>query len=594
MKQQISALLLLTALLSGTSTLSAQTVTGLTATHRSGQTFLVWDEPSSSAGYHVYRSSQPITAANLSSATRLTGRWGALGPDTSVNKQRADYVPEHFVISDLAAPLSDNQGLFVYTTQENDSATAYYAVTTVLNGKEDKSLAGGANTTVQPSAEFMTTPKPVLTLSKNEGKGRLYTQYMDYANWNPTLKGYAFNYAVAVPGNYNPKKSYPLQLQLHAHSEVPKFEPESEYNWQIIQIFPADLGEYQGSTHTWWYGHARDHNYLTDGSKPTQGTIENYTEQRVIQAIADVVANPDFNVNIDLIHAYGHSMGASGSVSLALRYPSVLAGVYASEPMTNYATSPTFQEEFVKLWGSQSANLPVVNNGRYAQAIRKDKQGVWDWMNHQLQVQRRRAFDFAYLNIDFGKDDTIIDWATQGKPMIQALTAAKAGFSMMALDNVGHNWLGFASINPNQFGLGMDDMAPWRYPNSQSFVSLQNASGSGSVTPGPTGNDSYNTNLEWSTPHNSFDKDIVDNENRFEVSLRSLEGDQSVSVTPRNTKEFRLKPGQSCAWVASSSRGKKKLAEGYATADAAALVTAESVPVKTGKGTRLTIVCPQA
>ena len=155
---------------------------------------------------------------------------------------------------------------------------------------------------------------------------------------------------------------------------MPKFEPESEYNWQIIQIFPADLGEYQGSTHTWWYGHARDHNYLTDGSKPTQGTIENYTEQRVIQAIADVVANPDFNVDIDLIHAYGHSMGASGSVSLALRYPSVLAGVYASEPMTNYAASPTFQEEFVKLWGSQSANLPVVNNGRYAQAIRKDTQ----------------------------------------------------------------------------------------------------------------------------------------------------------------------------------------------------------------------------
>lgn len=589
MKQLIAALVVLTGLV-WVGIGNAKQVTGLTAVHRTGQTFLVWNESSSSAGYHVYRSSQPITSSNLSSAQLLTSRWGPLDQDTSVNKYRPDYVPQHFVVEDNGVPLSGNQGLFVYTTQKTDSSTAYYAVTSVENGSESKKVVNGANTTAQPMREAAATAKPVLTLTKNGGKGRLYTQYMDYSNWNPTLKGYAFNYSVALPGNYNPKKAYPLQLQLHAHSEVPKFEPESEYNWQVIQLFPSDVGEYQNSIHTWWYGHAADHNYVTNGKIPNSGKIGNFTEQRVIQAVAEVVSNPDFRVNTDLIHAYGHSMGASGSLSLALRYPTVLSGIYASEPMTNYAASPTFQEEFVRLWGTQSANLPIVNRGRFAGYVRKDTSGVWDWMNHQLQVRRRRAADFAYLNLDFGKDDTIIDWATQGQPMIRALTEAKAGFSLSALDNVGHNWLGFNSININQFGLGHDDKAPWRYPNSVSFVSIQNATGSGPISPGPRGNDEYNVSVEWSTPHNSFHKDIVDQPKRFEVSVRSLAGDQTMSVTPRNTKNFKLKPGQKCVWVAQNKR-KKTIAQGNVTVDRAALVTAESVPVGTGKGTRLLFEC---
>lgn len=590
MKQLITTLVVLTGLVCG-GTASAQQVTGLNAAHRNGQTFLVWNESSRSAGYHVYRSSQPITSKNLSSAQLLTSRWGPLDQDSSVNKYRPDYVPEHFVIEDNGVPLSGNQGLFVHTTQTTDSPTAYYAVTSVSNGRESKKIANGSNATAQPVTEASATAKPVLTLTKNGGTGRLYTQYMDYANWNPTLKGYAFNYTVAIPANYNPNKAYPLQLHMHAHSEIPKFEPESEYNWQVIQIFPSDVGEFQNSMHTWWYGHSADHNYLTDGNTPKSGKIVNFTEQRVIQAVAEVVSNPDFRVNTDLIYAYGHSMGASGSLSLALRYPTILTGIYASEPMTNYAASPLFQEEFVRLWGEQSANLPILNRGRYAGYIVSDTSGVWDWMNHQLQVRRRRTSDFAFLNLDFGKDDAIIDWATQGQPMVQALTEGKVGFAMGALDNVGHSWLGFHSLNKNQFGFGYDDQAPWQYPNSMSFVGLQNASGNGPMSPGPTGNDEYNVSIEWSTTHNSFDKDIVDTATRYEVSLRSLKEDQTVSVTPRNTKAFRLKPGQNCSWVARNSKN-KVLAQGKSTADRAALVTAESVPVGSGKGSRLVIECP--
>lgn len=570
---------------------------GLSATHRSGQTFLLWDEPDSAAHYHVYRSNQPITTDNLSSATLLTSRWGPVDQHTSVNKYATDDVPGFFVVEDLGAPLDYNTGLFVHTVQTGEDGAAYYAVTAVINGSENKLLVNGSNTLSSPVDESVNTPQPVLTVSMNDGKGRIYTQYMDYVNWNPTLNGYAFNYTVAVPFNYNPEQSYPLQLQLHVFGATATVVPQSEFGWQVIQVFPNDPGEGQNAIHTWWYGHSADHNYLTDGAIPFAGRVENFTEQRILSAVNEVIANSNFNVNTDLVHAYGNSMGASGVVSLGMRYPAVFAGIYASEPMTNYATNPLFQENLRQLWGEQSQNLPIVNRGSSAQTISKygsdgsQPTGVWDWMNHQLQLRRRTADDFAYLNMDFGKSDNVIDWLTQGRPMLQALTDAKAGFSATALAGTGHDWLAFNAVNKNQFGLGENGLAPWRYPRSLSFVSLQNASGSGQIPPGLTDTDEYNINIEWSTPHNAFHQTIVDNPNRYAISLRSLAADQTVSVTPRNTQAFRLSSGQQCNWTATSNSGSALIGSGSSTVDSNELVTAVSVPVNTGPGTRLDISC---
>lgn len=568
-------------------------VSGLTASHRSGQTFLTWDEPDSNTRYHIYRSNQPISTANLASATLLTDRWGPLDSDTSVHRYAAEGVPDYFVIEDLGAPLGFNTGLFVHTTQNGQAGTAHYAITTIVNGNENKTITG-SNTT--STGESVSTPKPVLTVSRNGGKGRVYTQYMDYANWNPTLNGYAFNYAVALPFNYSSSQSYSLQVQLHAYGSTPTIVDQTEFDWQVIQLFPVDPGDAENTIHTWWYGHAADHNYQT-GNTPTSGTVENFTEQRLIRAINEIISNPDFNVNTNLIHAFGNSMGASGAVSLAMRYPSVFAGTYASEPMTNYASSPTFQTEFVRLWGSQSTNLPIVNRGPDAGAITRYSSGgsqplrVWNWMNHQQQLRDRSADNFAYMMMDFGKEDSTIDWVTQGQPMFQALTDGKAGFTATALAGVGHNWLAFNAVNATQFGLGDANLAPWRYSKSLSFVALQFASGSGSLQPSTSGTDEYNTTIDWSTPQNSFDRNIIDTSNRYEISLRSLAANQTVSVTPRNTQAFRPSSGQQCSWTASRNSNNNQVASGSLTVDNNSLATAVAVPVNSGAGTRLVISC---
>ena len=569
---------------------SVSSVSGLELIHRSGQTFLTWDEPSSTASYHIYRSDAPISEASLDTATRLTERWGPLDSNTSLNGNAVTDVPAYFVIEDLGAPLSASTGLFVHTSER--AGTAYYAVTAIDNGVEDTRVTTGRNTAAVE--ETVASPQPVLTLSVNGGKGRLYTQYMDYQQWNPTLNGYAFNYYVALPFDYNPSRSYPLQLELHAYGYFPTLLEQVRYEWQVIQLMPIDPGDNQNTAHTWWYGHARDHHYKRDGDIPTSGAIENFTEQRVMKAIQDVIDNPDFNIDTNLIHAQGNSMGASGVVSLGLRYPSVFTGIYASEPMMNYRTGEQFSFNFQRLLGRFGTNLPVVNRGLFSESIQRYGEGgsqpttAWGWMDHHTQVRRRRADDFAYLMIDFGKADTIIDWQTQGRPTFAALTDARVAYSATAREGVAHEWRAFDAVNQNLFGY---ENPGWRYSQNVSYPGLHNASGSGRIDPPSSGDDLYQTSLEWSAPHYAFGQPIVDQPERYEVTLRSTTSLQTVDVTPRNTQLFEPSPATVCSWSVQHA-GESQLADsGSVTVDVSGLVTVPQVPVTTGNGSRLAIDC---
>ena len=569
----------------------------LVANRRAGQTFLTWNELGSSS-YHVYRHSEPITNDNLNSAIRLTGRWGALGQDTSINVHGTSDGPRNFVIGDLSAPLRDDQGLFVHTTQEGEQGVAYYAVTAVSGGAENRVIINGRNATSQPINEFVSTPRPVLALSANEGKGRLYTQYMDYANWNPTHNGYAFNFAVALPADYDPSIAYPLMVHLHAYATPHRFVSESEFGWQVIQLFPSDPGSSTNTVHTWWYGHAAEHNYNTEGFIPRSGAIENFTEQRVISAVNYLIEDAQFTVDRDLVHVYGSSMGGSGALSFGMRYPSLFAGIYANQPMTNYSTNRLFQNDFSRLWGEQSTNLPIVNRGPNSTDIQNyDMNGsqptqVWNWMNHQEQLRRRRADRFAYLMIDHGKLDTVIDWQTQGQPMPQAFTDARVGFSAVALGERSHEWLAFVPVVKSVFGLGFGDEAEWRYPRSLSFPAIHNASGSGSIQPADNGDDRYNTNIEWSTPRNNFHQNIVDTVNNFEISIRSMGTTQTADITPRNTSFFRPSAGTPCSWSARSISNNAVINFGNVTVGSGGILTILQAPILSGNGTRLVVVCP--
>ncbi|MEM7258897.1 MAG: Ig-like domain-containing protein, partial [Pseudomonadota bacterium] len=581
-------------------------LTGLTAVHRNGQTFLTWDETGPTDEYHVYRSETLITPAALAQATRVTDDWGPLPANTSDNVHSprpncinaAVCVPENFVIEDNGTPLADDTGLFVYTTQSGEAGPTYYAVTSVVGGVENTNSVLSFSTAV---VEAVDDPVDVLTFTNGDDI-YIYTQFMDYLDWNPTFNGYAYNYGVVLPDSYNQGQSYPLLIEPHAYGEsmITVSRPEADLKfdgWDVIQIHPHDPGASENAIHSWWYGYAADHNYNTDGNTPTAGKIENFTEQRVMRAIDSVIADASYNVDEDLIHAYGNSMGASGSLAWGMRFPSVLSGIYASQPMTDYASSPTFKSEFVQLWGSEQSALKIENSGPrsgdisfYGSVVQID---AWDWMNHQQQLVERRGDEFAYLMFSHGKADDVIEWDSQGQPMIEAVSNANIGFSAR-LNEQGHSWSSFNAVVTSLFGLGSSSDYPWKYPLDLSFPAIQNASGSGPLEPTDTLAivDSYNMNIEWATPQTPFGDLIVDLPDQYEITLRSTDAAQTADITPRRTQRFSVDSGDTCDWSATDAATDATLGSGTVTADVDSLVTVPDVAIQTGDGTRLVISCP--
>jgi hypothetical protein len=574
----------------GTEQLEARTLlsaSGLQAAHRSGQTFLTWQEDNSVTGeeYHVYRHNAPITVGNLHLASKLTSKWGPLDDATSVHQLAGEGVPTHFVIEDLGTALADDQGLFVHTVQTGQGGNWYYAVTQVTNGTEDTSNIAA---TSSPVAESVDTPAPILAASQNGGSGRVYTQFMDYSAWNPTFNGYAYNYSVALPVNYNPAQSYPLKLVFHAYTESYRYIPEAEFDWPAIQVFVDDPGEDRGSIHSWWYGYSADHNYRTNGTTPTSGTIENFTEQRVLKAIDEVIANGDFNVDETRIHAQGHSMGGSGALTYGIRYGNVFAGIYSSEGMTDYASSPTFQSEFEQLWGSQAANLAVVNRGEHAVPLQPyNGTGVWNWMNHRQQIADRRGDDMAFLMFGHGKDDDIIDWATQGQPFIAAVNQAGVGFTAEQRGDWGHNWMSFGFANHDMFTQGYGDLGDWIFRSDFSFPGISNATASGDLVPQPTGDDFYNLDIDWATPWNPFHDSIVDSADHYEISLRSRDGNQTADITLRNLQSFVTPAGSQVSWSNIDTDTGLAVQSGTVVADQFGLVTIPAFQISAGGINRL-------
>jgi hypothetical protein len=449
-----------------------------------------------------------------------------LADDTSHDYLAGERSPATFVIEDLAPALGDGTGLFVHTSH-SPAGPAFYAVTTVIAGVENRTVTPGRNATSVAVAEAPGATAPILVSVQNGGLGRVYTQFMDYAQWNPTRQGYAYNYAVGLPQGYDPTRAYPIKVELHAYSGRYRPLPEAEYGWPAIHLLPDDpditLPAAVGSGHTWWYGFAADHDYRT-AAVPTAGRIANFTEYRVMKAIDEVAAL--FRTDPRRTHVFGHSIGASGALSLGVRYGAVLSAVYASEPMTSYRTSPTFVAEWEQLWGPQASNLPIVNIGPHAQIWSRfgfggsDQTGVWDWQDHQSQLRRTGGAGSAYLMFAHGKDRTI-DWQTQGRPMVRALTEAKVAFSAELVGGADH----LARLRRRQPRDGESGLHRSRRLHPRPWPDACDRAGDRCRSPRSplAGTDRYNADISWGTASRPLGTVPVDLPDRYQGTSKAAD-----------------------------------------------------------------------
>ena len=333
------------------------------AFHRSGQTFLTWNELSNLSGesYRVYRHSLPIHAGNLSAATRICQVWEGSADFHANRYDDGGWRPRYFdrvVVTNRGSPLPAGTGLLVWTLATNDFAgaatgTAYYAVTAVdAQGSENVADFGPGNS-IGPLAEGVDEPLPVEAALSVGPRGHLYLQFMDLRNWNPTFHAphpgnaylgldpespavqnalaYAYDYVVFAPDcGTNPA---PATVSLHGwggNSYGPVAEDPDPWGWCSYRIYPVDQSE------TWWFGFAQNHDFRQGGEIASSDAIANYTEQRVLRMLRDLQRQPPGPpVDPNRLYVYGHSMGGSGTLALALRYPNVFAAACASQPMTD-------------------------------------------------------------------------------------------------------------------------------------------------------------------------------------------------------------------------------------------------------------------
>jgi hypothetical protein len=157
-----------------------------------------------------------------------------------------------------------------------------------------------------------------------------------------------------------------------------------------------------------------------------------------------------------------------------------------------------------------------------------------------------------------------------------------------------HTWANFDAVVKSMFGLGQLGVLepfPWKYPLELSFPAIQNASGSGPISPDPNdspsilniGVDTYNLDFEWDT-------NIVDTTNTYGITIWSTGVAQTADITPRRTKSFNVNAGDQCNWTVINLIDNSSVT-GVVSADLDSLVTVKDVQIEAGAGTRLRIEC---
>lgn len=574
----------------------------LTVFHRSGQTFLTWPEVAGAPTmtYRVYRHNAPIDQAVLSSAELVaeapqgsgifwTEHARALGPLSD----EGNYVSLNtYIIDDLGSPLPDGTGLFVWTT--HTGGDAYYAV---LSADEALFVTAG------PVAEQVSEPAPVLVWQSADGLGRVYTQFMDYAAYNPTFDApsesnswmglpdwqalermvpqqqYAYNYWVGLPAPENCGGTVPDQLPLVLHIEghgTRYTVLESAPYWCAVMIWGDDPNQ------SWYFGFSSTHDYRTP-MPVTAGPIVNYTEERLLRAVREVVTGPGQpSIDPNRVYVYGHSMGGTGALALAERYPNVFAAASASEPMMNFAASSMWIDELENKWGARDLNLPVELRGPDSAPLsRYQGTGVWDWQNLGDQLAARRGDEMAFITVAHGTQDIVIDWQTVAQPAYANFYTGRRAF-MAEIVPADHTWLGFREHPDWPFDL-------MTFRRDETFPALTYASDSLGVPPDGVGG--YNTTLEWSSSWHAFAGAPIDTPQQWAVVLRSMTGDQTVDVTPRRVRQFVITPGAVFDWQNIRLDNYAIVQQGTVTADADGLITVEGVSVSPG-GNQLVVRAP--
>jgi Putative esterase len=503
-----------------------------------GQTFLTWQElPNSAISYRVYRSTQPLLSpAGLASAQFL----GQVDSLTSTNLRLTELTGQElpFTITDGAAPLAPDQGLFVHT--HSVAGSAYYAVTAVLSGVEDQVLIPGQNSTATPVSENPAPPRPIL----QQGANGINV----YVHWTSNLDtpfAPAMSSQPSQPFNlqvlYNPllgPEQRPLVLQLHERGGNFLAVP---YPSEPLAIsFSPDDWLRTNPVNSYWYGTNPAYPGLVGAGSPAN---VDYTVRRVMFELDWV--QQSFPVDVTRVYTAGLSMGGSAAISLAYRYPQRFAAAAALVPKFDWGCQAqscwSAPETGDLLWGSLSLDLAcsegVSTYDRLDSGFLLDR-SLLDLTQADPLVARPPILALS------GRQDTVVGWIEKPK-FYQALQAARQP-GICLWDNGTHLGSTASVLGPWKDAYALLESELWKYKRNQPQPVFTNFDLDGD----PGNGDPLDGDLIGSlNAQISFDPDSVletVGQHRLLVRLRSGSGLAAATVnearadwTPRGLSKFK-------------------------------------------------------
>jgi len=571
--------------------LRAEQVSELRVWHRAGQTFLTWKEVNTPITqdpvsfqelkniqtrleqeqrlrYRIYRSNRPIHSIAGLKAIAEVAPLSGWNMDYYGTAPKPELRAFRYVLEEGKKPVLPLTGVFVYNPRE--AGQAYYAVTVSTNGQENATISS-RNATETPVDEGVGQGVPILQRIEKPG----IFQYVEnptlyyYVRWeaspNANVPGKPFDYLVAIP----PKPAKPAPVGIHLHEWGGSLN--YGYGWWYNAEKGAILISSNQIPYDWWTGY---HERLGLG-QPTKdewmrGVVRPYTQRRMLSFL-DWVAT-QWDVDLTRTFAAGNSMGGSGSLMLALRFPERIAWAISWVGVHIPAKSPQLKSSYEYVYGKPEWGVKF-----------EDGTPVWDYFNDAWYLRQYPEKDIGFVTFSNGKNDGTIGWP-QAVEYYRALQETRQSH-MFVWGQDGH---GQRAAMPRG---GNERIMPIDLRTNQSLPAFTNCSLDGNPGNGdPANGDAsgqINAYLYWETGN------IVDRSERWEMTVGLLDhaprDTATVDITPRRRQQFKARPGAEFAWTNISLATNQVIQSGQVKADKWGLITLQSVLVDKKKN-RVSII----
>jgi pimeloyl-ACP methyl ester carboxylesterase len=574
-------------LVAAQSPLRAEQASQLKAWHRAGQTFLTWREgiiavlkdnisvqelqniqtrieQATRVRFRIYRSNQPIRSVRglkpIAEVPPLSG-WNM---DYYGIAPKPEYNALRYVVEEGKEPVAPGTGIYVHNPRE--TGKAYYAVTVLVNDKEDTAL-DTANALPTPVDENVGAGLPVLQRVVKP----VSFQYIEnptlhyYVRWeappNSSVAGKPYDYVVAIP----PTSAKPASVGLHLHAWGGSLN--HDYGWWFNGEKGAILVASNQLPYDWWTGYHEGlgtSQPLKTGDDWVKGIVRPYSQRRMLSFL-DWVATR-WEVDLRRTFVAGNSMGGSGALMFALRYPERIAWAISWVGIHIPSMSPTFKSSYELVYGKPEWGVKF-----------EDGTPVWDYFNDAWYLRRYPEQDLGFVTFSNGKNDAGIGWP-QAVEYYRALQETRQPH-MFVWGQEGHNQR--ASMPRD----GGERVMPIDIRTNQSLPAFTNCSLDNNPGTGDPGNGDaagqINGYLYWETDT------IIDRPERWEITAGLIEGaprdSATVDITPRRRQQFRARPGDHLTWTNTSLHSNKAIQSGQVVADQWGLITLEKVLVGKSK-----------